>query len=361
MSRRMLINPEASTPATGGFSPKDSSSHVYANIQLTTAGAYPGSLTPATFYETRTTPVITDPSKYNLSVVRFEMDTSTIPLLYVAPGAANELPYSIGVQVGGMGGSWYYQNLVWTPEDLTAKPGTDAYNALYSIEHFVRIMNTALNALSHTAGITNTFTTTYDPSSQRIILSGNEDTLSNALFLNENLWMLIPNLDASRSAFVTGGGTPSTSDVWYQLNWTLKPALGAYICEQEFPNLQGFNSLVNITLTTRGIPIQSEAVSIPSGTGAYTTGKGDGTALILTDFMPTTSVGFESTRQRFVYYVPSSEYRLIELMSNSPLKVIDLQIYWTDLNGTLRPLMLRPNTFCSVKLLFRRKDFASYS
>ena len=130
---------------------------------------------------------------------------------------------------------------------------------------------------------------------------------------------------------------------------------------QEFPNLQAFNSLVNITLTTRGIPIQSEAVSIPSGSGAHTTGAGDGTALILTDFMPTTTVGFESTRQRFVYYVPSSEYRLIELLPQSPLKVIDLQIYWTDLNGTLRPLMLRPNTFCSVKLLFRRKDFASYT
>ena len=360
MSRRMLINPEASTPATGGFSPKDSSSHVYANVQLTTTGAFPGTLTPATFYEMRTTPIITDPSKYNLSVVRFEMDTSTIPLLYVTPGAGNDLPYTIGIQVGGTGGLWYYENLVWTPEDLTAVPGTDAYNALYSIEHFVTMMNKAAGALALTAGVTDTFVATYDPNSQRISLNADSAT-TDYLFLNEALWQLIPNLNACRSAFVTGGGTPSTSDVWYQLNFTSNPYTGQYLCQQEFPNLQGFNSLVNITLTTRGIPIQSEAVSIPSGTGSYSTGKGDGTALILTDFMPTTSVGFESTRQRFVYYVPSSEYRLIELLSNSPLKVIDLQIFWTDLNGTLRPLMLRPNTFCSVKLLFRRKDFASYS
>ena len=181
------------------------------------------------------------------------------------------------------------------------------------------------------------------------------DTLTSTWYFNEALWQLIPNLNTTLSNYVTGG-SGINGDVWYQLNFDAGASLS-----QEFPNLQGFNSLVNITLTTRGIPIQSEAVSIPSGSGSYSTGKGDGTALILTDFMPTTSVGFESTRQRFVYYVPSSEYRLIELLSNSPLKVIDLQIYWTDLNGTLRPLMLRPNTFCSVKLLFRRKDFASYS
>ena len=353
MSRRMLINPEASTPATGGFSPKDSSSHVYANVQLTTTGAYPGTLTPATFYEMRTTPVITDPSKYNLSVVRFEMDTSTIPLMYVKPGAANSLPYSIGVKTPD--GIYYNTDLIWITQDQNAAPGTDAYNALYSIQHFADIFNTAMTYLINLTGVTG-FGLGYEPNTQRFVMQGSAETLTSTWYFNEALWQLIPNLNSSLSTWVTGGGTPSTRDVWYQLNFDAGASLS-----QEFPNLQGFNSLVNITLTTRGIPIQSEAVSIPSGTGSYTTGSGDGTALILTDFMPTTSVGFESTRQRFVYYVPSSEYRLIELLSNSPLKVIDLQIYWTDLNGTLRPLMLRPDTFCSVKLLFRRKDFASYT
>ena len=350
MSQR--VDPFATSAATGGFNHKDSSSHVYANVQLTTTGAFPGSLTPATFYEMRTTPIISDPSKYNLSVVRFEMDTSTIPLMYVTPGAANSLPYTIGLKTPD--GVWYYQDLTWVTQDQNAAPGTDPYNALYSIQHFVNMMNTAMQSLVDLTSVAG-FATTYDATSQRILLQGAAETTSSTWYLNEALWQLIPNLNTTLSTWVTGGGGIN-GDVWYTLNFDYNNS-----CNQEFPNLQGFNSLVNITLTTRGIPIQSEAVSIPSGSGAHTTGAGDGTALILTDFMPTTTVGFESTRQRFVYYVPSSEYRLIELLSQSPLKVIDLQIYWTDLNGTLRPLMLRPNTFCSVKLLFRRKDFASYT
>lgn len=64
---------------------------------------------------------------------------------------------------------------------------------------------------------------------------------------------------------------------------------------------------------------------------------------------------------QFTLYVPTAEYRLSNL-SNSPQEVrnIDVQIYWKNrLDGNLVPIELFNLSNISIKMLFRRKDYAS--
>ena len=56
-------------------------------------------------------------------------------------------------------------------------------------------------------------------------------------------------------------------------------------------------------------------------------------------------------------YLPTAEYRLIDLLGDTPINAIDINIYWTDQFGTYHQLILARNTQCSVKLLFRNKAF----
>ena len=58
-----------------------------------------------------------------------------------------------------------------------------------------------------------------------------------------------------------------------------------------------------------------------------------------------------------ISYVPAGEYRLIDMYINSNLNKTDLNVYWKDKYGNLKPLQLLPGCSASVKLLFRHKGF----
>ena len=59
----------------------------------------------------------------------------------------------------------------------------------------------------------------------------------------------------------------------------------------------------------------------------------------------------------YIAYLPTAEYRLIDMYSSYNLNKIDLNVYWKDNYGNLNPLYLQPGCNANVKLLFRRKNF----
>ena len=58
-----------------------------------------------------------------------------------------------------------------------------------------------------------------------------------------------------------------------------------------------------------------------------------------------------------ISYAPQGEYILIDMYSNSNLNKIDLNVFWKDKYGNLKPLRLQPGCSASVKILFRHKHF----
>jgi hypothetical protein len=130
------------------------------------------------------------------------------------------------------------------------------------------------------------------------------------------------------------------------------------VVTQEIPNLQAFCPMRSVVLATQSIPVAQEAISTPDGEKSFK-GAGANNASIsyLTDMVVPTNIGFESTRQRFVYY-DANPYRLADMKSSTPMKSLDLQVRWVDDYGVMRPLQLGLGTSCSVKLMFRLKSFS---
>ena len=54
-------------------------------------------------------------------------------------------------------------------------------------------------------------------------------------------------------------------------------------------------------------------------------------------------------------YVPSAQYRLIDLISDSPLSSFDLRFFWQGVDGTLNPIYIPFNAAIEVKIAFIKK------
>ena len=58
-------------------------------------------------------------------------------------------------------------------------------------------------------------------------------------------------------------------------------------------------------------------------------------------------------------YVPSAQYRLIHLTTSQPINNIDIQCFWKDKKGVLRPFILLIGASASIKILFQKKGASS--
>jgi hypothetical protein len=56
-----------------------------------------------------------------------------------------------------------------------------------------------------------------------------------------------------------------------------------------------------------------------------------------------------------ILYVPSGEYRWIDLADALPIKKINVQVFWVSKLGYKNPFLLSAGGSCSMKLLFQKK------
>jgi hypothetical protein len=122
------------------------------------------------------------------------------------------------------------------------------------------------------------------------------------------------------------------------------------------------NPVQSIVFTSTILPVVMENVGQPSiinGTSTTRTITGSTANIfpIVTDFI----VPFSATNQYVpdISYVPSGEYRLVDLYGESPANQIDIQVYWKDQYGVLHPFLLGSGCSGSLKVMFRRKDFGN--
>jgi hypothetical protein len=80
---------------------------------------------------------------------------------------------------------------------------------------------------------------------------------------------------------------------------------------------------------------------------------------IITDFIPNINSPGES--RSIAYYNPTSQYRLIDMVSDTPLQKINLKIYWVDISNNIYPLYVSVAQQASIKLAFIRKSLYKQS
>ena len=162
---------------------------------------------------------------------------------------------------------------------------------------------------------------------------------------NKNYQILTTTNNYSNILSVSNQGSGTTSKY-----------LQAY---QEINSVGLWNPISSIVFTSTTLPIHPTLGSPPKIYNSAATGLVGSGSTNLSNTLSDFEIAISNTNQYRpeISYTPPGEYRLIDMFSNNNLSKIDLNVYWKDRFGNLKPIRLHPGCSASVKLLFRHKHF----
>ena len=370
-------------------------SHVYYDMNIINNDQIGDKAPPnLIFNDIRSNPILSDPSKYFLSVIRFNIETSNcLPIwipqiqignVYNDPNLTvysftltyNDIPSGENITSG-------QQYVMFTTEDLSADVPTSAnvsntpYYYVNSFNHMIDMFNTALvsafQRLHNVAGFVGISLPTshppfmeWDITTSKIILNGDvlgyDSSSGINIYVNTPLYTIISGFPSKYYGYKNIGDGMNyklllnNNGPVYNL-----PTYNVTQLYQEYSSASLLSPIASLVFSTSLIPV------VPSNTGKPQVYNGDNNLIIsnnnanissmVTDFHVDNQNGYGYVSS--IQYTPSSEYRLIDLASggSSPLSNIELSVYWKDKFNNLHPFKLLAGLSCDLKLLFRKKKF----
>jgi hypothetical protein len=365
---------------------------------------------PPIFYynDARTMPFVNCPEDYYLSIIRFTMETGTLPVFIpsIEPdqGDVNLTIYKVSLDVK-VNGITYTQTtpVMWSPQDASAPvptPPNQTQNKLqindtgyyncYSYTWFVLTITRALDKcfqdLQAQIPVGQSLPSIYPPlvywdsTSNGLVLYADvagynyDPAIPNLdeikVYWNAPLYELFPSVPAQylgyspqvdpksfRIGFLNVGSTNLTTlipnPVTYNPDGTAV-SYSAITVYQECSTTANLTPITAVVFTSNTLPIQPSQVSTPlvfNNGGQYSLGGNNSDiANIITDLVSDTG----SYRPNLVY-VPQAEYRLITLYGNQPLFNLDLQIFYRLKTGQLIPFRVASGQAVTVKIAFIKK------
>jgi hypothetical protein len=372
--------------------------HSYYSVDMInndTTGSRP--LPALSFDEIRNSPYLSAPENYFLSVVRFSIQTPTLPVFIpqveLGQTNPNRLIYTFTMSYTFGGNTYNFQQpIIYIPFDLsqptpapplTFQDLTSQYYYMFSYQQWTSMLNQALtdcfnglNALVVGAGgvlpTTNPPFLEFDP--QNYVFTLNADELGYAstlpspisLFCNSRLHTLLSSFQFIKYGdFGVANGRNFQFMIYNSnnLNQIILPSYTALQMYQENSTVALMNPIQSIVFTTSFLPVVPENISVPKVWGSdsrlFNSGNNSNIAPILTDFQVPFSPS--NTYRPTIEYQPSGEYRLIDLYGISPLSSLELSVLWKDNFGGLHQFYLGSGCSASLKVMFRRKDFNTTS
>lgn len=360
----------------------------------------------AEYNVTKTDVILEKASDYYCSVIRFTIPLDETPLM-ICPIVPNQsldrdlTPLIIGIQYNGVK---YPINVTYFPQNIIdPKPVQNQitqvitpYYYIYSYQSFLTMINIALGTTWVNAGLLTLlpgYLSPYfvlDPTTNLISLITpkhfGETSPIGPLLGRPTIFMnsaLRNYLDAFNLSFQGYDRGIYNDEFYFVLNMVTyprpdmayyppgvqvptptdptvtRPAIPYYYkYTQEYSVLEYWSSLRKIIITTNAIPVNNELVPSTGNSNNYLNINQNGVNVsypILSDFVPNITTAAGESRS-IAYYIPTSQYRLIDLQSDSPLQTLDLRIYWQDRDGNLYPLPISLFQQASIKLAFVRKD-----
>lgn len=379
---------------------------------LTIANVNNGDVNPANspvliFNEQRQNAIIPNTGEYYMSIVRFQVDTTSLPIIIpivqdyaeqgLPPVASNTLTiYSVTIK-DNTSGLAYQVYIDWVPQienvDVPIPPPPNALNPLqaesewyfcYNFEWFVNLVNTALQTALTNAGVVNGIA----------FLGWNTTTNSASLYLDQANFGYTPppalppfSLYFNQSLFTLFSSFPAT----YYGSVGVVDGLNYNI---NLPNTQGLNSIFLPVIPPPAPAVQTVCIQInqewdttplwtPVSSIVFTSAtfpivpnrlsplqafnKGvlinlnpnsnnSNFAQVITDII-TGDLCYKPT----LIYEPTAEYRLIDMVGNTPLTNINIQVFFKTKLGNFVPFRLATGNACSMKLLFTKKSSVPYN
>lgn len=356
---------------------------------------------PPTLYfnETRNNPFITDPESYYLSIIRFTLDTPTLPVLTpeIQPNQSNRdlTIYSVSLEwtnpVAPFQTFTQQTYVTYIPQNTAVPPpappsqtvtglknNSQTYYDIYNFQYWIYLVNitftTCFNALNaQVVGAGLVLPTAYAPVmswdvQQNIAIlnadqAGYDDTASNyiKIYFNPsmyNLFVSFPVVIEGFDTIVDGtnirlimSGFGGANIVPYP---PVAPTYTALQIVQEYSTISLWTPITSIVFTSNTLPIVPNNISAPllflNGNQFRSGGNNANIAQVITDFVA--NEGFYKPQ---ITYAPQAQYRLINLVGNTPLYNLDVEVSYKNRIGELIPLRLGSGSTATIKFLFTRK------
>ena len=308
----------------------------------------------AQFNSTRSDTILDKCSDYKLAITRFTIP-SNIPNIIMPSDV--ELAQSYNISIG------WKNNLITESIQWQNWVNGDFYDrAVYSITHWIAMVNTAYKTAhdamkildaSYTPLITPFLVFNRDKASSIGFYIPAEfihtNTNNAKIYLSSNVELLglngLPVKSDYLNPIISATPTWIYVDDWIYNRYTSAapdPIQSFYIINSEFDPRENFNQITNIIFTTSSIPTSPELIA---GNSAIT-------RRIITDF---TVAGNISNIGTPITYTPSGPLRFYNMISDGPLRDIDLQIFIEYQNNLLIPLYLLSGDSFELKIEFIKR------
>ena len=323
-------------------SAEDAGDHIYYNIDIRRNDQNKG---VAVFNETRVEPILNKPSDYELAVVRFSIPSQSIPIFIWRENA-----FKVTISYLNFDFSTTLQHIPNTP---VGSPFDFYGPSIWNYADLIDSINVGLLA-SFNAFVAGTPAFTGKPTTAPYMIFNAETqlcsliaeqaydtTIANPVYIyfNRNMINIFPALQN----FDTDDGDKAA---WIRVKFNfnnsfVESGITYYEVKEEYTTLALWNDLQKILLETDAIPVRQELL----GTQTNKLRK------IITDFEPLSSINDRSQIQ----YFPQGPLRFYDLISDYPLRDMNLNIRWETKDGRTFPLYLNEYDNATVKLYFKAK------
>ena len=348
------------------------------------------------FQENRNIPLLNNSGDYEMSIVRFQVDSQLLPILIPEiesnQSDINKTIYSVSMSYlpdGQTNPIEVQTYITWQPQNKNTiippppssnsnglQSDTGSYYYCYNFQWFVSLIYKACldcfqELQQKTTGLENCIAPviSWNPDNNTAVISApsdyfnSEDTNAIQLYFNSPLFALfssfpVQNFGASASlgknhriqiANFTGTNTiylPSIPDENEQ----------QYLCiqvYQEYSTIANWTPANSIVFTSMSLPVYPEQLCSPlvfNEGRQIILGNNSNFANVITD-LQTNDLCYKPN----LIYNPSAQYRWISLLGDKAISNVDVQVYWKSRFGKLNPLYLMSGSSCSLKILFQKK------
>lgn len=353
---------------------------------------------PPTLYfnETRNSPFLQNPEDYYISIIRFTLDTPTLPIFIpeIQPnqGNLNLTIYSVSLNwTDPLTSINYVQSeyVIYSPQNNSAvvplapnqystglQNNSTGYYNIFTFQYWIYLINNTFTTcfnnlvsqlpLGTSLPTTNAPILTFDTNSQIAILNcdvlGYNYTSADyiEIYMNPALFQLFSSFPFTINTF---NAVANNLNVLIQTNTfgganeipfpPINPTYTAIQVIQEYSTIALWSPITSVVFCSQTLPIVPTQISAPSvfiDGITYTNGNNAVVSQIITDFV--SDNGFYKPN---IVYNPSAQYRLIDLQGNRPIANLDIEVYWKDRIGALQPFLLGSGCSATIKILFTRK------
>lgn len=336
--------------------------HVYLDVEITFDDSRESFelSSPASYRTTKTEAILKNPSDYHIVVDRFSIPGYLLPSYVFNPAD----PGFVRLEYDG---NTVTQQLIYIPNSVIPD-NVPEYYYMYDYQHWIQMLNTAFAtafaSLPSTPVGSNAPYIVWDTDAQKFILYTEEAFYDLALgnpikiFVNEAIGKLLPFMPyrsfAKETAFPFVDYFQFIIEDYKNNKETINSVDYLFLKQQAIGTGGAWNPVKSLIFTSQSIPVKNTFTQVnEKGQDSNANSLG-----ILIDFKLDISNNALGNRKTLLY-VPQQNYRRLDLYGTSPLKTLDVNVYWADERGRLLPVRIPRFENVNIKLLFIRKDISS--